>query len=206
MASNGSLAETLRHVQVERYFISRRYRVGAVTIGPELSVDAGERQITADRSLASLPTSLQATTLFEAHGELIEAAGGVLEFSDLLKRPLDAFRYLQLTHRQQALLLATSGAVLVAAMWTILGVEPAVLQTLLQHPRSGMLVWGGCLIGPWIMFYGALRLVIPEVEAPPPGARFGGVLTEARDAGPWKIQLAAIALAIAHTVLYANAF
>ena len=93
----GSLAETLRHVQVERYFISRRYRVGAVTVGPALSVDAGERQITADRSLASLPTALQATTLFEAHGELVEAAGGVLEFSDLLKRPIDAFRYLQLT-------------------------------------------------------------------------------------------------------------
>ncbi len=96
-ASGGSLVETLRHVQVERWFISRRYRIGAVTVGPELSVDAGERQITADRSLASLPTSLQATTLFEAHGELIEASGGVLEFSDLLKRPLDAFRYLQLT-------------------------------------------------------------------------------------------------------------
>lgn len=93
----GSLAETLRHVQVERFFISRRYRVGAVTIGPQLSVDAGERQITADRSLSALPTSLQATTLFEAHGELVEAAGGVLEFSDLLKRPLEHFRYLQLT-------------------------------------------------------------------------------------------------------------
>src|SRR6185369_2941232 len=93
----GSLAETLRHVQVERWFISRRYRTGAVTLGPALSVDAGERQITADRSLSALPTSLQATTLFEAHGELIEAAGGVLEFSDLLKRPIDAYRYLQLT-------------------------------------------------------------------------------------------------------------
>jgi serine protein kinase len=50
MSDGGSLAEVLRHVQVERYFISRRYRVGAVTLGPELSVDAGERQITADRS------------------------------------------------------------------------------------------------------------------------------------------------------------
>ena len=93
----GSLAEVLRHVQVERWFVSRRYRTGAVTLGPALSVDAGERQITTDRSLSALPTSLQATTLFEAHGELVEAAGGVLEFSDLLKRPLDAFRYLQLT-------------------------------------------------------------------------------------------------------------
>jgi serine protein kinase len=93
----GSYADVLKHVQVERYFISRRYRVGAVTIGPQLSVDAMERQITMDRSLQSLPPSLQAVTLYEAKGELVDAAGGVLEFSDLLKRPLDAFKYLQLS-------------------------------------------------------------------------------------------------------------
>ncbi len=94
---NGSYTEVLKHVQVERYFISQRYRVGAVTIGPQMTVDAQERQITMDRSLASLPASLQAITLYEAKGELIDAAGGVLEFSDLLKRPLDAFKYLQLS-------------------------------------------------------------------------------------------------------------
>ncbi len=94
---HGSYTEVLKHVQVERYFISQRYRTGAVTIGPQMSVDAGERQITADRSLAALPASLQAITLYEAKGELIEAAGGLLEFSDLLKRPLDAFKYLQLS-------------------------------------------------------------------------------------------------------------
>ena len=94
---DGSYAEVLKHVQVERYFISRRYRVGAVTIGPQLSVDAAERQITIDRSLQSLPASLQAVTLYEAKGELIDAAGGLLEFSDSLKRPLDAFKYLQLS-------------------------------------------------------------------------------------------------------------
>jgi serine protein kinase len=93
----GDMREVLRHVQVERYFISHRYRTGAVTIGPQMSVDAGERQITADRSLAALPTALQATTLFEAHGELIEAHGGLLEYSDLLKRPLESYKYLQLT-------------------------------------------------------------------------------------------------------------
>src|SRR5205823_10002437 len=81
----------------ERYYISQRYRVGAVTVGPQMSVDAGERQITADRSLGSLPPSLQALPLYEAKGELIDAAGGLLEFSDLLKRPLDAFKYLQLS-------------------------------------------------------------------------------------------------------------
>lgn len=94
---DGSLDEVLRHVRVERYFISRRYRVGAVTLGPELSVDIGERQITADRSLSALPASLQAIPLYEVFGELVDAMGGVLEFSDLLKRPLDAFKYLQIT-------------------------------------------------------------------------------------------------------------
>jgi predicted Ser/Thr protein kinase len=96
-AYQGSLEEVLRHVQVERYFISRRYRVGAVTLGPQLSVDAGERQVTADRSVAALPTSLQSLSLFEVFGELVDAAGGLLEFSDLLKRPLDAYKYLQIT-------------------------------------------------------------------------------------------------------------
>jgi len=94
---HGSYTEVLKHVQVERYFISQRYRVGAVTIGPQLHVDASETQVTADRSLGALPTSLQAITLYETKGELVEAAGGILEFSDLLKRPLDAFKYLQLS-------------------------------------------------------------------------------------------------------------
>jgi predicted Ser/Thr protein kinase len=94
---DGSLDEVLRHVQVERYFISKRYRVGAVTVGPQLAVDAGERQLTADRNLGSLPPSLQSVTFYEAFGELIDASGGLLEFSDILKRPLDAFKYLQIT-------------------------------------------------------------------------------------------------------------
>ncbi len=93
-AYHGDLAGVLQHIQVERWFISRDYRKGAVSIGPQLHVDAGERQISADRSLSALPASLQMATLFEPHGELVDASGGMLEFSDLLKRPLDAFRYL----------------------------------------------------------------------------------------------------------------
>lgn len=93
----GALREVLRHVQVERYFVSRRYRVGAVTLGPELSVDAKERQVTADRNLGALPTSLQSLSLYDVSGELVDASGGILELSDLLKRPIDAFKYLQIT-------------------------------------------------------------------------------------------------------------
>lgn len=96
VAYRGDLRKVLAHVQVERFTISRRYRVGAVTIGPQMAVDASERQITSDRSLGALPASLSSLSLFEVQGELVDASGGVLEYSDLLKRPLDAWKYLLL--------------------------------------------------------------------------------------------------------------
>jgi serine protein kinase len=95
-AYRGDLSRVLAHVRVERYYLSRRYRLGLVTIGPEMAVDAQERQISVDRSLGALPASLSSLTLFETVGDLVDASGGLLEFSDLLKRPIDAWRYLLL--------------------------------------------------------------------------------------------------------------
>lgn len=93
-AYQGDLAEVLKHVQVERFYISRRYRQAAVTIDPQMRADAGVRQVTADRSLAALPPSLQNQTLFEPVGDLVDANRGIIEYNDLLKRPLEAFKYL----------------------------------------------------------------------------------------------------------------
>jgi serine protein kinase len=129
----GSFAEVLRHVQVERYFASRRYRVAAVTLGPQMSVDAGERQVTADQSLASLPTALQATPLYEAFGELVDASGGVLEFSDLLKRPLDAFKYLQLSVETGEVALARQNLMLNCVM--IGSANEIHLAAFREHPE-----------------------------------------------------------------------
>jgi serine protein kinase len=92
----GDLRKVLAHIQVERFYVSRRYRAAAVTIGPQMSVDASERQVTMDRSLSSLPGALSSLNLFETHGELVDGAGGVIEFSDLLKRPLESWKYLLL--------------------------------------------------------------------------------------------------------------
>lgn len=140
----GDLSQVLRHVSVERYFISRRYRTGAVTIGPQMSVDAGERQITADRSLAALPASLQAITLFEAFGELIDAAGGLLEYSDLLKRPLDAYKYLQLSIETGEVALQHQNVQLNCVM--IGSANEVHLAALREHPE-------------WASFRGRLELV-----------------------------------------------
>ncbi len=93
-AYKGDYMKVLRHVQVERFYISRRYRDGAVTVEPQLAVDARARQITADRSLAALPPALQSLSLYEYAGELVDANRGIIEYSDLLKRPLEAYKYL----------------------------------------------------------------------------------------------------------------
>jgi len=107
-AYRGDLSRVLAHVRVERFYISQRYRRGAVTIGPQMAVDATERQITMDRSLAALPASLASVSLYETHGELVEATSGLLEFSDLLKRPLDAWRYLLIAVEEGEVALQTS--------------------------------------------------------------------------------------------------
>lgn len=93
----GDLRKVLMHVQVERFYISKRYRSGAVTIEPQLHVDAQSRQVTMDRSFSFLPPSLQSLSLYELSGDLIEGNRGIVEYADLLKRPVDTFKYLLTT-------------------------------------------------------------------------------------------------------------
>jgi predicted Ser/Thr protein kinase len=96
-AYQGDYVRVLRHVQIERFYLSRRYREGLVTVEPQMSVDASLRQITMDRSVGSLPSSLSMVTMFEPSGDLVDANRGVLEFNDILKRPIEAFKYLLAT-------------------------------------------------------------------------------------------------------------
>lgn len=92
--NNGDYLKVLRHVQVERFYFSRRYLTGSVTVEPQMSADAAYHQVTADRSQANLPSALHNLVLFEPHGALVSANRGIIEYSDLLKRPLEAFKYL----------------------------------------------------------------------------------------------------------------
>lgn len=100
---NGSYEEVYKHIRVERYTISKRYSVGAVTIEPQMSVDAKMQQITLDTRLRNLPPSIQALNLMLPSGELVMANRGMLEYSDLLKRPLEAYKYLLMTIEEKAL-------------------------------------------------------------------------------------------------------
>ncbi|MEC8051795.1 MAG: serine protein kinase PrkA [Myxococcota bacterium] len=91
---DGDLGRVMQHVQVERYFLSRRYRRGLATVEPQMAVDAKIQQLTADRSTTSLPATIQHSALYQPTGPLVDANRGVLEFADFLKRPVEAFKYL----------------------------------------------------------------------------------------------------------------
>lgn len=90
----GDFRKLLMHVQVERIYLSRRYRKGLVTIEPQMHVDAQYHQLSYNRSLSALPASVQNLNFFALTGDLVDANRGVVEYSDLLKRPVDSFKYL----------------------------------------------------------------------------------------------------------------
>jgi predicted Ser/Thr protein kinase len=99
-AYKGNWREVVKHVQVERVFVSRRFRVGAVVTQPQGTVDAGLAPLTGGGGLGGLPPFLVSTPLHEVQGDLPDANRGILEFSDFLKRNLELSKYLlQTTER-----------------------------------------------------------------------------------------------------------
>jgi serine protein kinase len=104
----GDYIQVLRHIRIERFEISHRYRTGWVTVEPQLSVDASERQVTADRTLSALPPSLQSVSIHEYGGEIVGANRGMIEYDDLLKRPLEHYKYLLTTVERAALSMTNS--------------------------------------------------------------------------------------------------
>jgi serine protein kinase len=93
----GNFERMLMHVQIERFFFSKRYRSGLVTVEPQMHVDATVRQVTMDQGLQSLPASLRHLSLFQPQGDLVDANRGLIEYNDLLKKPVDAYKYLLAT-------------------------------------------------------------------------------------------------------------
>jgi len=90
----GDLRKVYQHVQVERLFLSRSYRAGLVTVEPKQTADARSFPVTGDRSYASLPASVGSQVLYACQGDLVDANRGVINYSDLLKRPYEHYKYL----------------------------------------------------------------------------------------------------------------
>lgn len=90
----GDLRKVLQHVQVERFFMSRQYRAGLVTVEPKQTVDARSFPVTGDSAYGSLPAAVGGQALYAAQGDLVDANRGIVNFSDLLKRPYEHYKYL----------------------------------------------------------------------------------------------------------------
>ena len=84
--------------------------MGIGTVEPQLAVDAQEQQLTMDKSISNLPPILHNISFSESRGSLIEANRGIVEFSDMLKRPLESFKYLLSTVEKNTINLASSTA------------------------------------------------------------------------------------------------
>ncbi|MEI6805467.1 MAG: serine protein kinase PrkA [Myxococcaceae bacterium] len=97
---HGDTSEVYKHIQVERFYLSKRYRMGIGCVEPQMSVDAHARQVTADQSLVQLHPALQHMTLFESGGALTDGHRGLLEYNDLLKRPIESWKYLLVATEQ----------------------------------------------------------------------------------------------------------
>lgn len=90
----GDLRKVLQHVQVERFFLSRQYRQGLVTVEPKQTVDARSYPVTPDSAYASLPAAVASQAMFAVQGDLVDANRGIINFADLLKRPYEHYKYL----------------------------------------------------------------------------------------------------------------
>lgn len=109
---DGDLTKVFRHIQVERFFYSSQYRVGISSIDPQMPIDAYEKQITINGNYHKIPPYLHDINFHESYGELVEANRGLVEYSDLLARPLSHIKQLLSTIERRFIKLTSSTAML----------------------------------------------------------------------------------------------
>jgi len=90
---NGDWKRIIRHIQVERFAFSKRFRKGLISIDPQETPDAGSRPLNLEQSYR-IPRVLAMTSIFEPFGDLIDANRGVVEFSEFFKRHVENNKYL----------------------------------------------------------------------------------------------------------------
>ncbi len=106
----GDLTKVFRHIQVERFFYSSQYRVGISSIDPQMPMDAYEKQITINGNYHKIPPYLHDINFHESYGELVEGNRGLVEYSDLLARPLSHIKQLLSTIERRFIKLTSSTA------------------------------------------------------------------------------------------------
>jgi predicted Ser/Thr protein kinase len=92
----GDWIKIIRHVQVERFYFSKRFRKGLISIDPQKNMDASSRALNLENSY-KIPPVLSMTSMHEPFGDLIDANRGIVEFSEIFKRHPETNKYLLTT-------------------------------------------------------------------------------------------------------------
>ena len=92
----GDWLRIMRHVQVERFYFSKLFRKGLISIDPYPNTDASSRPLNLERSYR-IPSILAMSSIHEPYGDLIDANRGICELSEIFKRPANENKYLLTT-------------------------------------------------------------------------------------------------------------
>jgi len=95
----GNWTKIIRHVQVERFYFSKLFRKGLISIDSGGNYDADSRPLNLERSYR-IPRILAMSSMYEPFGDLVDANRGLVEFSELFKRQINANKYLLTTAEQ----------------------------------------------------------------------------------------------------------
>ena len=92
----GDWLQIMRHIQIERFYFSKLFRKGLVSIDPYPNTDANSRPLNLERSYR-IPSILAMSSIHEPYGDLIDANRGICELSEIFKRRPDENKYLLTT-------------------------------------------------------------------------------------------------------------
>jgi predicted Ser/Thr protein kinase len=93
---DGDWTKIIRHAQVERFYYSKLFRKGLISIDPQRNADANSRPLNLERSYR-IPRILAMSSMYEPFGDLVDASRGIVEFSEIFKRHVNDNKYLLTT-------------------------------------------------------------------------------------------------------------
>ncbi len=93
---DGDWTKIIRHIQIERFYYSKLFRKGLISIDPQRNADADSRPLNLERSYR-IPRVLAMSSMYEPYGDLVDASRGIVEYSEIFKRSVEANKYLLTT-------------------------------------------------------------------------------------------------------------
>lgn len=95
LSYNADWSKIIRHIRVERFYFSKRFRKGITSI-EQVNPDAHSRPLNIEQSY-KIPPVLALSSMYEPYGDLVDANRGMVEFSEIFKRHVSENKYLLTT-------------------------------------------------------------------------------------------------------------